>query len=231
MKDQRILIIDDDPDLVGMVKTLLRKNDYQVLTAYDGPSGLALLQEEGAELVILDLMMPEMDGWEVVRTIRQRLQIPVIILSARDQIPDMVRGLDSGADDFVTKPFVPLELLARVKAKLRRDRFGNVSSQSNPPVFDDGRLRIDVEGLMVHVGQEKVDLSATELTLLIFLFVHSDRSCTYSEILENVWGSAYTESPEYVHGYVHRIRRKLARHGITRPYLLTDRGVGYRFVG
>ncbi len=231
MSEKRILIIDDDPDLVGMVKTLLRKNEYQVMTAFDGTSGLALLQEQGADLVILDLMMPEMDGWEVVRTIRQRLQTPVIILSARDQIPDMIRGLDSGADDFVTKPFVPIELLARVKAKLRRDRYVNVTSQNGPPIFDDGKLRIDVEGLIVHVGKDKVELSATELKLLIFLFVHSDRSCTYAEILENVWGSAYTESPEYVHGYVHRIRRKLEKFGITRPYLLTDRGVGYRFVG
>lgn len=231
MTAPRILIVDDDPDLVGMVKTLLRKNEYEVFTAFDGPSGLALLQEEGADLVILDLMMPEMDGWEVVRTIRQRLQTPVIILSARDQVPDMVRGLDSGADDFMTKPFVPMELLARVKAKLRRDSYGSLTSQNSPPVFDDGQLRIDVEGLMVHVGEEKVDLSATELKLLIFLFVHSERSCTYTEILDNVWGSAYTESSEYVHGYVHRIRRKLALHGISRPYLLTDRGVGYRFVG
>jgi len=231
MTEKRILIIDDDPDLVGMLKTLLRNNDYQVFTAFDGPSGLALLQEKGADLVVLDLMMPGMNGWEVVRMIRQRLQTPVIILSARDQTQDMVRGLDSGADDFVTKPFTPLELLARVKAKLRRETFQESSMKSGPPVFDDGQLRIDVEGLLVHVGSEKVDLSSTELKLLLYLLVHSDRSCTYAEILENVWGSAYTESPEYVHGYIHRIRSKLSRLGVTRPYLLTDRGVGYRFVG
>ena len=230
MSENKILIIDDDPDLVGLVKTLLLKNGFRVLTAFDGSAGLRILNEEGADLVILDLMMPDMDGWKVVRAIRQRMSIPVIILSARDQIPDLVRGLDSGADDFVTKPFVPIELLARVNVKLRRDGYVN-AAKTGPPIFSDGVLTIDVEGLMVHVFDVKVELSATELKLLTYLFINRERSCTYAELLESVWGNAYTESYEYVHGYVHRIRSKLKKHGATRPYLLTDRGIGYRFVG
>jgi len=171
-----------------------------------------------------------MDGWEVVRTIRQRLQTPVIILSALDRVPDMVRGLDGGADDFVTKPFVPAELVARVKAKLRREEFVG-SPKTDSPKFDDGTLKIDVESLLVFVNGEKVDFSATEFKILAYLLLHRERTCTYVEILENVWGRAYVESPEYVHGYIHRIRRKLDGMGVERPYLLTDRGQGYRFIG
>ena len=227
VNDQKILVVDDDVHVRRMVEGTFTKAGAHVITAPDGKEGLRAFHEERPDLVILDIMMPRADGWETCRQIRNMSDVPIIMLTALDQNEDVIRGLDNGADDFVTKPFMPGILLARAKAALRRARLA--ASDPSPDVFDDGFLALDPANRRVAVRGEPVDLTPKEYDLLIYLFRNLGRVRTFKQILEYVWGAAYQDSPEYVHVYISHIRRKIEPKPKAPQYIATIHGVGYRF--
>ena len=224
----RILIVDDDPPSVKMIGFLLREEGYTVLTANSGPEALGLLNEEMPDLVILDVMMPGMDGLEVCRRIRRSTDLPIIFLSARGETSDRVAGLDVGADDYLPKPFEPSELLARVRAVMRRAEafaFGDRLNQltvagihldpvNNLAVLDDGR---------------EIYLTPIEFRLLHYLMNNAGRALTHDQLFATVWGYDYDGSTNLVAAHMRRLRRKIEEDPSNPKHLVTARGIGYRF--
>jgi two-component system KDP operon response regulator KdpE len=228
MQDKRILIIDDDHDLLYLLESVFARRGADVCLAADGQQGLQQLNVRRPDLVLLDVMMPDMDGWEVCRQIRQVSDVPIIMLTALGRDKDVVRGLELGADDYVTKPFNPKILLARSQAALRRPVIG--ASDQQPVIYDDGHLTIDLDQRRVLVQGEPVKLSVTEYDLLAYLVRHAGRVLTFRRILKNVWDEASADRPEYVHNYISYLRYKLEPDPRRPVYFLSDRGVGYRFI-
>ncbi len=223
----KLLIIDDDQTLVNALKLYLSKAGYQVLTAINGLEGLQTLYSERPDLVLLDIMMPKLDGWEVCRRIREMSDVPVIMLTARDQETDRVMGLKMGADDYIAKPFSLKELEARLEAVLRRTRLP-------PPVrgrilYCDDSLSIDSERWEVRRNGELVDLTPTELRLLLVLAENAGRVMTHQQLLEQVWGSEYVDETDYTKLFIWRLRQKIEADPANPNYILTERGLGYRF--
>jgi DNA-binding response OmpR family regulator len=227
LQGKTILIIDDEEDLLGLLKLVLEQASGQVLTTTSGHEGLRLFYSHQPDLVIVDLMMPEMDGWEVCRTIRQIADTPLIILSAMNQDDTIIRGLKSGADDFVTKPVSPQVLLARVQAHLRR--LDTAPSLKKLPSYNDGYLTIDLDKRQISVDGKPVSLSATEFRLITYMLRNAGRILTIEQILDKVWGAEYRNNSDYVHVYISRLRRKLGDDPKNPRYLLTEHGIGYRF--
>ena len=227
MQGKRILIVDDDVYLLNLMTHIFGHRQAQVYTAADGAEGLRQFHAHRPDLVLLDLMMPDVDGWQVCRQIRQRSDVPVIMLSALDGNEHVVRGLDCGADDYITKPFSQEVLLARTRAALRRSALPKPAEGSDR--YSDGYLTVDLERRRVLVNGEPVRLSPTEYGLLAYLVAHADRALTYRQILEAVWGSAYHDCVNHVYVYVSRLRQKLEPDPANPRYLLTEHGVGYRF--
>jgi two-component system KDP operon response regulator KdpE len=227
LRGQRILIIDDDPDLVSLLERAFAKEGAEVYTAADGREGLRQFRLRQPDLVVLDLIMPVLDGWQTRARLQQFPGVPIIFLSARTGEGDITRGLDSGAVDYVTKPFSIQVLLARARAALRRSALPPVEEEA--ACYDDGHLCIDPEARRVLVGGAPVRLSATEYRLLICLFQNAGRALTSRQILEEVWGWEYRESDQYVHAYLWRLRQKVEPDPSDPAYLVTERGVGYRF--
>lgn len=227
MQPRNVLIIDDDLELLRLVKLLFSRAGSRVFTADNGLEGLRQLYAHQPDLVILDLMMPDMDGWQVCRQIRQLSDVPLIMLTALTGEAELIRGLDYGADDYVTKPFSPEVLLARARATLRRAALPSLAE--TPTIYNDGYLTIDLKQRRIAVGGQMVKLTATEYRLLAYLFQNANRPLTYQQILENVWGEAYQGNNEYVHVYLRYLRRKLEADPNNPTYLLTEHGVGYRF--
>lgn len=223
----KLLIVDDDMTLVDALGRYLRKAGYEVLTAPDGLSGLQQLYQHRPDLIILDVMMPKLDGWETCRRIREISSVPIIMLTARGQESDKVTGLRLGADDYVSKPFSLKELEARVEAVLRRTRMP--SGSETPALYSDGRLVIDPVRWTVTVDGEAVELTATERRLLFLLAENAGRVLTTNQILEQVWGPEYLDEADYVKLYIWRIRQKIEIDPRAPRYLLTERGLGYRF--
>lgn len=224
----KLLIIDDDGKLVEAVELYLSRAGYDIVTAADGLQGMQQMYSERPDLIILDVMMPTMDGWETCRRIREISDIPVIMLTARGQESDRVMGLKLGADDYVAKPFSLKELEARVGAVLRRSRL-------SPPdrgriLYADDELVIDSERLEVSRGGERVQLTATEQRLLFHLAENAGRVLTNEQILRAVWGPEYVDEGDYVKLYVWRLRQKIEEDPQDPQYILTERGLGYRFV-
>lgn len=224
----KVLLIDDDTTLLEALSLYLSKSDYQVHTASDGLQGLQQTYEHKPDIIVLDVMMPKLDGWETCRRIREVSSVPVIMLTARGQEMDKVMGLKLGADDYVTKPFSLKELQARIDAVLRRVR--TLPSGEGPPIYADSRLVIDQTTLMVTVNGEAIDLTATERKLLFFMAENAGRVLSTAQILENVWGSEYVDQPNYVKLYVWRLRQKIEEDPGEPTYILTERGLGYRFI-
>ncbi|MBI4498465.1 MAG: response regulator transcription factor [Chloroflexi bacterium] len=222
----RILVVDDEPETVKYVGTNLRARGYQVLTAADGTEALKVASEEVLDLIILDIMMPGPDGFEVCQAIRQESEVPIIILSARGQERDKVRALDIGADDYLTKPFGIEELLARVRAALRRSARSEVGPL--PPIHTDD-LTLDFSRRRVLVRGQEVSLTPTEYNLLAHLARNMGKVLTHRAILQSVWGPEYGDENDYLWAYVRRLRRKLEPDPQHPRYLLTEPGVGYRF--
>lgn len=228
MQGQRILVIDDDPGLLQLVELAFANVKAQVYTAGSGQEGLRQFYRHRPHLVIVDLMMPEMDGLEVCRQIRQLSEVPLIILTALDQDDYVLKGLACGADDYLTKPFNPEVLVARTQAILRRAAYQPASHQ-NSITYSDGYLTIDLSKHVVLVRGKPVRLTATEYRLLSYLLQHPNRVLTTSQILHNVWGRDYQANTEYVHVYIRQLRRKVEADPNTPIYFLTEYGTGYRF--
>ena len=223
----KILIIDDDLTLVNALKLYLSKAGFEVLTAANGIEGLQTLYNERPDLVVLDIMMPKMDGWEVCKRIRELSDVPIIMLTARDQETDRVMGLKMGADDYIAKPFSLKELEARLEAVLRRTRLP-------PPtrgriLYADEELTIDSERWEVRRRGELVDLTPTELRLLLVLAENAGRVLTHQQLLEQVWGPEYSEETDYTKLFIWRLRQKIENDPGNPRYILTERGLGYRF--
>lgn len=220
----RILVVDDDPRLRRLLAANLRSVGYEVLTAGDGTEAATLVAREHPDLVLLDVMLPGADGFEVVDLVRAFSRVPIILVTAKTEQADKVRGLDVGADDYLTKPFGIDELLARVRAVLRRSRAGDpVDGVIGVP-----ELSIDTRRREVTVRGEPVRLTPTEYRLLRVLAESPDRVFTHEELLDRVWGPGYRDAQEYLWTYVRYLRRKIERDPHRPELLLSVPGVGYR---
>jgi len=224
----KLLIIEDDSSLVKALELYFSRVGYQVSIAENGLEGLQRLYSERPNIVILDIAMPKMDGWEVCRRIRELSDVPIVILTARVQENERVRGLKLGADDYVVKPFSLKELEARVEAVLRRARA--TRPQKTGILFANEELVIDADRLIVTRDGKQVKLTPTELRLLLFLAENSGRVLTHRQILEKIWGAEYAEDVDYVKLFVYRLRRKIEPDPKHPKYILSERGIGYRFV-
>jgi two-component system KDP operon response regulator KdpE len=222
---ERILIVDDEPNIIGTVAPLLRARGYDVLSAMSGRSALEAAERDKPDLIVLDLGLPDMDGVEVCLLVRRTSSVPIIVLSARGAEGDKVRALDAGADDYVTKPFGADELLARIRATLRRVE--NPSPPSEPIVR--GGLVIDRERFRVLRDSEEVRLTPKEFELLTFLAQHPGRVLTHRTILKAIWGSHAGDQPEHLRVLVGSLRKKIEPNPSTPKYILTEPWVGYRF--
>jgi two-component system KDP operon response regulator KdpE len=224
---EKLLIIEDDADLVKALEVYFSRVGYQVIAAANGLEGLQRLYDERPDIVILDIAMPKMDGWEVCRRIRDLSNVPIVILTARVQEDERVKGLRLGADDYVVKPFSLKELEARLETVLRRVP----EAKTRPgPVFANEELVIDADRLLVRRAGKRVDLTPTELRLLFFLAENAGRVLSHRQILERIWGSEYAEDADYVKLFIYRLRRKLEIDPKKPRYILSERGIGYRFV-
>ena len=224
MRNPRVLVVDDEPETVKYVSANLRIRGYEVLTATDGQAALTEFDRSIVDLVILDIMMPGPDGFEVCRAIRRQSDVPILMLSARGREKDIVQALDLGADDYLTKPFGVEELLARVRAALRRTSQSRSPSDS-PLVIDE--LKIDFDTCQVTVRDQPVKLTPTEYDLLAHLAINAGRVLTHRALLQAVWGPEYGDETEYLWAYIRRLRRKIEPDPSNPRYILTQPGVGY----
>ncbi|WP_305805095.1 response regulator transcription factor [Stenotrophomonas sp. YIM B06876] len=222
----RVLVIDDETQIRRFLDISLRTQGYRVLQAGDGQAGLALLATEGAELVILDLGLPDMEGHQVLAELRQWSQVPVIMLTVRADEAEKVRTLDSGANDYVTKPFGIQELMARIRALLRTHA---AASDGGAVQFDDGHLQIDLQRREVKLQGEPVALSRKEYALLSLLLRNAGRVVTQPQILQEVWGPSHRHDTHYLRILVGKLRHKLGDSALDSRYLFTEPGVGLRF--
>jgi len=222
----KVLVIDDDEEIAHLVGRWLQRKGYEAITAKDGPEGLRLFYKERPDLVILDVMMPEMDGWDVCRRVREVSDVPVIMLTAKAEPTDKITGFDLGADDYVTKPFEFPELLARVGATLRRVE--GVRDRG-PLVFESGDLVVDFRNREVFLAGRNVRLSPKEYSILSMLLQNSGRVVTHEQILSHVWGPEYVGATGYVKLYIRYLREKLEKDPSHPKLIVTERGVGYRF--
>jgi len=221
----RVLVVDDEPQITRVLKTVLSSQGYQVRTAAEGESALASFTEWHPELVITDLYMPRMDGVELCRRIRAVSSVPIIVLSVKGEERAKVEALDSGADDYVTKPFGTDELLARVRAALRRSG----ASPEEAASFEAGSFRIDLDARRVHIRGQEVRLTPKEFDSFVYLARHPNRVLTHRTLLEAVWGEASQEQPEYLRVFMGQLRKKLEEDPSNPRYLVTEPWVGYRF--
>lgn len=229
MTKKRILIAEDEEVLRDFVSRNLRARGFEVLEASNGLEAVAQWERENPHLLILDIMMPRMDGLEVCRRVREHSTVPIIVLTALDAESDKVAALDLGADDYLTKPFGVEELLARVRAVLRRAQSEVAAPTSHVKQFDD--LQIDLLGHVVRLKGAEVRLSPIEFSLLQQLVTNEGKVLTHRALLQSIWGPEYGGEAEYLRVYINRLRNKLEPDPANPRYLLTEPGVGYRFVG
>ena len=222
--DSRVLVVDDEPQITRVLRTVLTSQGYQVRTAGEGESALLNFAEWRPELVITDLCMPHMDGVELCRRIRAMSSVPIIVLSVKGEERTKVEALDSGADDYVTKPFGIDELLARIRAALRRS-----GGESDVASFEVGDFVVDLQSRRVHVRGGEVRMTPKEFDLFVYMARHPDRVITHRTLLEAVWGGVSQEQPEYLRGFMGQLRKKLELDPSNPRYLVTEPWVGYRF--
>jgi len=228
LRKYRILVVDDERRMVGFIRLNLEQDGFKVIEAYNGTQALDRLRDSLPDLILLDVMMPDIDGFEVLRTIREISQVPVIMLTAKGEEDDTIKGLELGADDYVTKPFSPRELVSRVKAVLRR---GSTFEEDDESIIKvDERLKIDFGRREVWVEDELIKLRPTEYRLLYHLVQNAGWVLTHDQILTKVWGYEYRDEPHYVRLYINYLRKKIEKDPANPVYILTERGVGYRFV-
>ena len=227
-KNRVVLVVDDEERMARFIRLNLEHDGFQVIEAYRGMQAIEKLRDSMPDLIILDIMMPDIDGFEVLKMVREISTVPIIMLTAKGEEEDRVKGLELGADDYITKPFSPRELVGRVKAVLRRTESTGISSQD---VIDvDERLKIDLGRREVWVDKKLIKLRPTEYRLLYHLIQNAGWVLTYDQILSRVWGYEYRDEPHYVRLYINYLRQKLEQDPANPKYILTERGVGYRFV-
>lgn len=227
---QRILVVDDDKQIVRLIQAYLEQAGYQVLTAGDGETALHVIRRDRPDLVVLDLMLPDKDGWEVTRRVRQDehlAHLPIIMLTARVEDTDKIVGLEVGADDYITKPFNPREVVARVRAVLRRTTGGPIQSQ----VLQVAGLRMDLERHQVTFNGEGIELTPTEFDLLKLLLEQPGRAFTRLELIEKGLGYSYAGLERTVDSHIKNLRRKIGVDSSQSTYIETVYGVGYRLRG
>ena len=221
----RILVVDDEPRITLVLRSGLSKHGYDIRAAAEGESALELFNAWSPDLVITDLSMPNMSGLELCRRLREQSKVPIIVLSVKEDESVKIEALDAGADDYVTKPFGIGELLARVRAVLRR----SPDSDAEQTVIEDGAFRIDFEKRKVSVLGKEVHLSPKEFELLVYLFQHSGKVLTHRTLLGKIWGGNYTSQDEYLRVFISNLRKKIEPDPTRPRYILTDPWVGYRF--
>jgi two-component system response regulator VicR len=227
MMKRKILIVDDEKNIVDILKFNLKKEGFDTVEAYDGKQALEMVESEKPDLILLDIMLPEYDGFTVCKKIRQTLNTPILMLTAREEEVDKVLGLELGADDYITKPFSPRELMARVKANLRRVVEDTQKVQSE--ILVRGDFTIDINRYEVKRGDEIIELTLREFELVKFLAMQQGQIFSRESLLEKVWGYEYYGDVRTVDVTVRRLREKLERIPGKPEYILTKRGVGYYF--
>jgi two-component system KDP operon response regulator KdpE len=225
---RRILVVDDEERMVRFIRMNLEHDGFQVSEAFNGKQAIQKIRDVTPDLILLDVMMPDLDGFEVLETLREVSNVPVIMLTARGEEDDRVRGLELGADDYVTKPFSPRELVSRVKAVLRRTEGATGSMHGLIEV--DERLKIDFDRREIWLDGKLVKLRPTEYRMLYHLVQNAGWVVTHDQLLTKVWGYEYRDEPHYVRLYINYLRQKLEADPSNPKYILTERGVGYRFV-
>jgi len=228
IENKKILVVDDEERMLRFIRLNLEHDGFMVTEALRGHEALDKMRTEMPDLILLDIMLPDIDGFEVLKMIREISNIPVIMLTAKGEEDDRVKGLELGADDYVTKPFSPRELVSRVKAVLRRVEVEGGGDESVIEV--DERLKIDFNRREVFVDGELIKLRPTEYRLLYHLVQNAGWVLTYDQILSRVWGYEYRDEPHYVRLYINYLRQKLEKDPSNPVYILTERGIGYRFV-
>jgi len=224
MAAKSILVVDDEKRIVEIVRAYLEREGYRVTAAYEGDTALEMARREHPDLVVLDLMLPGVSGWDICRALRKESNVPIIMLTARDDVTDRVVGLELGADDYVTKPFEPKELVSRVKAVLRRSGAARPSSA----VLRVGDLSIDVEKRLVFRGDEAIELTPTEFDLLRVLAEHPGRVYTRMQLLDSVQGDAFEGYERTMDSHVKNLRRKVEPDPEHPSRIITVYGVGYK---
>jgi len=222
-----VLVVDDEKPLRDFVRRNLEVRGYKVLTASNGLEALAISKNENVQLVIMDIMMPHMDGLEATRRMREDSHVPIIILTAMGEEGDKVRAFDLGADDYLTKPFGVGELLGRIKAVLRRADWSEVPSHEERIVR--GEIEVDLERHKVNVRGQAIDMTPTEFNLLVYLVKNAGKALPHRAILQHVWGKEYGDEAEYLRVYVGKLRQKIEIDPLHPRYLHTEHGIGYRF--
>jgi two-component system KDP operon response regulator KdpE len=225
---KKILVVDDEPQLTRVLRTGLKSHGYEVRAAADGLAGFEAFSDWHPDLVITDLAMPNVDGLELCRRLRAISQVPIIVLSAKGEEKTKVEALDLGADDFVTKPFGIDELLARVRASLRRANTP-ATSETAQTVFDSGEFHVDLESRTITVRGKPVHLTPKEFDLLVYFIKHAGKVLTHRTLLAAVWGGNYVEQNEYLRVFVGNVRKKIEGDPAKPRYILTEPWIGYRF--
>jgi DNA-binding response OmpR family regulator len=229
LKNRVVLVVDDEERMAHFVRLNLEQDGFHVVEAYRGLDAIQKMRDSMPDLILLDVMMPDIDGFEALQMIREFSSVPVIMLTAKGEEEDKVRGLELGADDYITKPFSPRELTSRVKAVMRRAEMGTASPTHEMIEVDD-RLKIDFGKREIWVDGEIVKLRPTEYRLLYHLVQNAGWVLTYDQLLAKVWGYEYRDEPHYVRLYINYLRQKLEPDLANPRYIYTERGVGYRFV-
>jgi DNA-binding response OmpR family regulator len=226
----KVIVVDDSPEIIEVVSLCfqLRWSDAELMSASTGNAGLELIEAENPDIVILDIGLPDMEGFEVLREIRRFSQVPVIMLTVRGEDTDVARGLEMGADDYITKPFSHIELVARVQAVLRRVRGTPISEEERP--FISGKMYVDFTNNEVKVDGKQVKLTSTELRLLYLLLRNEGRLVTHEGLLTKVWGESYVDARDLLRVHIQHLRQKLGDSTESPSIIVTEHGMGYKFV-
>ena len=227
----RVLIAEDEKPISDIIKFNLEKEGYEIITAYDGEDALKKALNEQLELIILDIMLPSMDGFEICKRVREKSSVPIIMVTAKEEEVDKILGLELGADDYITKPFSIRELVARVKANVRRQEMNINADQQEKEIIKNKDLSIDLMKYEVKKGSTSIDLTVREFELLKFLAKQKDHVFSREQLLERVWGYEYYGDIRTVDVTVRRLREKVEDDSSNPTYIMTKRGVGYYFKG
>ena len=225
---RRILVVDDEERMVRFIRMNLEHDGFQVSEAFNGKQAIQKMRDVTPDLILLDVMMPDLTGFEVLETIREISNVPVIMLTAKGEEDDRVRGLEHGADDYMVKPFSTRELVSRIKSVLRRTE--SASGSMHGLLEIDKRLKIDFDRREIWLEGKLVKLRPTEYRLLFHLVQNAGWVVSHDQLLQKVWGYEYRDEPHYVRLYINYLRQKLEKDPANPKYILTERGVGYRFV-
>ncbi len=227
-KNYRVLVVDDEQRMAHFIRLNLEHDGFRVTEAYDGTQAMDRLRTTMPDLILLDVMLPDFDGFEVLKMVRSTSTVPVIMVTAKSEEEERIRGLELGADDYVTKPFSPRELVSRVRAVLRRTEM--TSDSTHGLITVDQHLKLDFDRHEIWLDGKLVNLRPTEYRLLYYLVQNAGWVVSHDQILTNVWGYEYRDQPHYVRLYINYLRQKLENDPANPIYILTERGLGYRFI-